>query len=136
MSSFEAPAAAKEQEIELQPTDDQCEIEGIDSLLTSLVSNLVDNAIKYSTDGCKIQVRCYKDGKSLVLAVEDSGAGLDPGEHEKVLGRFYRAADTNTRGAGLGLSIVKSIAQIHSAQIELGESDLGGLAIRIRFELG
>jgi len=136
VSSFEAPAAAKEQEIELLPTDDQCEIEGIDSLLTSLVSNLVDNAIKYSTDGCKIQVRCFKDGKSLVLAVEDSGAGLDPGEHEKVLGRFYRAADTNTRGAGLGLSIVKSIAQIHSAQIELGESDLGGLAIRIRFELG
>ena len=136
VSSFKARAAAKEQEIELQSTDDQCEIEGIDSLLTSLVSNLVDNAIKYSTDGCKIQVRCYKDGKSLVLAVEDSGAGLDPGEHEKVLGRFYRTADTNTRGAGLGLSIVKSIAQIHSAQIELGESDLGGLAIRVRFELG
>jgi len=70
-----------------------------------------------------------------VLAVDDSGAGLDPDEHEKVLGRFYRAADTNTCGVGLGLSIVKSIAQIHSAQIELGEFDLGGLAIRIRFEL-
>jgi len=136
VSSFKARAAAKEQEIELQSTDDQCEIDGIDSLLTSLVSNLVDNAIKYSTDGCKIRVRCYRDGKNLVLAVDDSGAGLDPDEHEKVLGRFYRAADTNTRGAGLGLSIVKSIAQIHSAQIELGESDLGGLVIRIRFELG
>ncbi len=136
VSSFKQPAAAKEQEIELQSADDQCEIDGIDSLLTSLVSNLVDNAIKYSTDGCKIRVRCYKDGKSLVLAVEDSGAGLDPSEHEKVLGRFYRAADTNTRGVGLGLSIVKSIAKIHSAQIELGESDLGGLAIRVRFELG
>ena len=136
VSSFKARAAAKEQEIELQSTDDQCEIDGIDSLLTSLVSNLVDNAIKYSTDGCKIRVGCYRDGKNLVLAVDDSGAGLDPDEHEKVLGRFYRAADTNTRGAGLGLSIVKSIAQIHSAQIELGESDLGGLAIRVRFELG
>ena len=136
VSTFEPRAALKEQEIELQPTDDQCEIDGIDSLLTSLVSNLVDNAIKYSTDGCKIRVRCYKDEKNLVLAVEDSGAGLDSSEHEKVLGRFYRAADTNTRGAGLGLSIVKSIAKIHSAQIELGESDLGGLAIRIRFQLG
>jgi K+-sensing histidine kinase KdpD len=105
-------------------------------LLTSLVTNLVDNAIKYSGAGCKIRVCCYRDEKSLVLAVDDSGAGLDAGEHEKVLGRFYRAADTNTRGAGLGLSIVNSIAQIHSAQVELGESDLGGLAIKIRFDLG
>jgi two-component system sensor histidine kinase QseC len=136
VNSFKPRAAAKEQEIELQETNDQCEIGGVDSLLTSLVSNLVDNAIKYSTDGCRIRVRCFRDGQSLVLAVEDSGAGLDPSEHEKVLGRFYRAADTNTRGAGLGLSIVKSIAHIHSAQVELGESDLGGLALRIRFELG
>jgi len=98
--------------------------------------NLVDNAIKYSGAGCKIRVRCYRDEKSLVLAVDDSGAGLNSDEHEKVLGRFYRAADTNSRGAGLGLSIVKSIAQIHSAQVELGESDLGGLAIKVRFDLG
>ena len=135
VSSFKHKATAREQEIELQPTDDLCELNGIDSLLTSLVSNLVDNAVKYSTAGCKIRVRCYRDEKNLVLEVEDSGAGLDPDEHEKVLGRFYRAADTNTHGAGLGLSIVKSIAQIHSARIEMGESGLGGLAIRVRFEI-
>ena len=135
VNSLKAQAAARQQKIELLPPDDSCELNGIDSLLTSLVTNLVDNAIKYSGEGCKIRVRCYRDEKSLVLAVDDSGAGLDPGEHEKVLGRFYRAADTNSRGAGLGLSIVKSIAQIHSAQVELGESDLGGLAIRIRFDL-
>ncbi len=136
VSSLEAQAAVRQQQIELQPTDDSCELNGIDSLLTSLVTNLVDNAIKYSGAGCKIRVCCYRDEKSLVLAVDDSGAGLDAGEHEKVLGRFYRAAGTNTRGAGLGLSIVNSIAQIHSAQVELGESDLGGLAIKIRFDLG
>ena len=137
VSSLRTRAAARQQKIELQPTDDSCELNGIDSLLTSLVTNLVDNAIKYSGEGCKIRVRCYRDEQSLVLAVDDSGDGLDPGEHEKVLGRFYRAANTNSRGAGLGLSIVKSIAQIHSAQVELGESDLGGLSIRIpiRFRL-
>jgi two-component system sensor histidine kinase QseC len=136
VSSLKSQVAARQQKIELQPTEDSCELNGIDSLLTSLVTNLVDNAIKYSGEGCKIRVRCYRDEKSLVLAVDDSGAGLDPGEHEKVLGRFYRAADTNSRGAGLGLSIVKSIAQIHSAQVELGESDLGGLSIKVRFESG
>lgn len=51
-----------------------------------------------------------------------------------MLGRFYRAGDTNAPGAGLGLSIVKSIAQIYAAQIEIGESDLGGLSVRIRFQ--
>jgi two-component system sensor histidine kinase QseC len=136
VNSLRTQATAKQQEIELQPTGDSCELDGIDSLLSSLVTNLVDNAIKYSGEGCKIRVRCYRDEKSLVLEVDDSGAGLDAGEHEKVLGRFYRAADTNSRGAGLGLSIVKSIAQIHSAQVELGESDLGGLSIKIRFDLG
>jgi signal transduction histidine kinase len=136
VGSFKAQADAGKQEIELQPTGDSCELNGIDSLLTSLVTNLVDNAIKYSGEGRKIRVRCYRDAKSQVLEVDDSGAGLDAGEHEKVLGRFYRAANTNSHGAGLGLSIVKSIAQIHSAQVELGESDLGGLSIKIRFDLG
>ena len=135
VNSLKARADAKQQDVELQPTGDSCELNGIDSLLTSLVANLVDNAIKYSGAGCKIRVRCYRDENKLVLAVDDSGAGLKAGDHEKVLGRFYRAADTNTQGAGLGLSIAKSIAQIHSAQVELGESDLGGLAIRVRFEL-
>ncbi len=136
VSSLKTQAAAKQQEIELEPTDDSCVLNGIDSLLSSLVTNLVDNAIKYSGEGCKIRVRCYRDENKLVLEVDDSGVGLDADEHEKVLGRFYRAADTNSRGAGLGLSIVKSIAQIHSTQVELGESDLGGLAIKIRFDLG
>jgi K+-sensing histidine kinase KdpD len=69
-----------------------------------------------------------EDGKILAAVGIRSAAS-------EVLGRFYRAADTNTGGAGLGLSIVKSIAQIHSARVELGESDLGGLAIRVRFQL-
>jgi len=106
----------------------------VESLLTSLVSNLVDNAIKFSDPGCRVRLRCYRDGQDLVLAVDDSGVGLDPSEHEKVLGRFYRAGDTNAPGAGLGLSIVRSIAQIHGAQIEMAESDLGGLGVRVRFQ--
>ena len=51
------------------------------------------------------------------------------------MGRFYRAGDTNSPGAGLGLSIVETIAQIHAAEVELGESDLGGLRVTLRFKI-
>ena len=134
IDSFKPQSEAKSLAVELQLPEEGCTLMGVDSLLTSLVSNLVDNAIKFSDPGCQVRLRCYRDDKDLVLAVDDSGAGLDSTEHEKVLGRFYRAGDINVSGAGLGLSIVKSIAQIHSAQIELGESDLGGLTVSVRFQ--
>lgn len=134
VASSRSRADAKSIQLEWVLPDTKCMISGVDSLLTSMVSNLVDNAIKFSDPGCRVRLRCYRDGGNLVLAVDDSGAGLDSAEHEKVLGRFYRAGDTNAPGAGLGLSIVKSIAQIHSARIELGESELGGLVVKVRFE--
>jgi signal transduction histidine kinase len=56
-------------------------------------------------------------------------------QREKAPGRFYRAGDTNTSGAGLGLSIVKTIAKSHAASVELSESQLGGLCVTIRFDL-
>ena len=69
----------------------------------------------------------------IAVALAEAGAGLEDGEHEKVLGRFYRGGDTNKAGAGLGLSIVKSIANLHSARVELEESELGGLRVNVRF---
>lgn len=134
IDSFRSRADSKTLKIEVELPDHDCRIMGVESLLFSLVSNLVDNAIKFSDPGCTVRLRCYPEGQDLVLAVDDSGAGLDSSEHEKVLGRFYRVGDTNAPGAGLGLSIVKSIAQIHAAQIEMGESELGGLAVRVRFQ--
>jgi signal transduction histidine kinase len=68
--------------------------------------------------------------------VDDSGPGLDAEQREKASGRFYRAGDTNRSGAGLGLSIVETIAQNHAASVLLSESKLGGLCVTVRFELG
>lgn len=134
VDTFRSQADAKKLRVEIELPDHDCRLKGVESLLASLVSNLVDNAIKFSDPGCTVRLRCYRDGQDFVLAVDDSGAGLDSSEHEKVLGRFYRAGDTNAPGAGLGLSIVRSIALIHAAQIEMGESDLGGLSVRVRFQ--
>jgi signal transduction histidine kinase len=82
-----------------------------------------------------VLLQCRREGGELVLTVDDSGPGLDAEQREKAPGRFYRAGNTNRAGAGLGLSIVKTIAQSHSARVELSESKLGGLCVTVRFDL-
>jgi len=83
----------------------------------------------------RVFLQCRREAGELVLTVDDSGPGLDAEQREKAPGRFYRAGDTNRSGAGLGLSIVKTIAQSHSAGVELSESKLGGLCVTVRFDL-
>jgi signal transduction histidine kinase len=111
------------------------EVHGARALLEGLVSKLIDNAIRYCEPGCQVQLQCRREANVLLLSVDDSGAGLNVEQREKAAGRFYRAGDTNLSGAGLGLSIVKTIAQNHAGILELSESKLGGLCVTIRFDL-
>jgi signal transduction histidine kinase len=134
VESFESRSARRGYDIEMQLQNEGCDIRGDESLLSSLVTNLLDNAAKYGGADVRIRVRCRRQGNGVLLEVEDSGAGLDAEQRAQALERFYRAADTNTAGAGLGLSIVKTIADIHDAGLELAQSELGGLAVRIRFD--
>ena len=134
VDSFASRARDAGVEIELQVGEDNCEIHGDEALLASLVSNLVDNAIKYGGEGSRVRVHCARDAYGWQLTVEDSGAGLDAGQRAKVVERFYRAGSTGSAGAGLGLSIVKTIADLHGAHLELDESALGGLRVAVRFD--
>jgi signal transduction histidine kinase len=68
-----------------------------------------------------------------LLAVEDSGPGIPENERERVFDRFYRREVNERTGSGLGLSIVKNIAEQHGASIELGTSALGGLKVSVLF---
>ncbi len=126
-------AAQKNQSIKVRLLSTECCIEGIEPLLISLVSNLVDNAIKYCGDSCEIKLRLGFDSHDLILSVDDSGEGLNSDMRSKVTERFYRASGSGATGAGLGLSIVKTIADIHSATMELTRSEQGGLCVCIRF---
>ena len=89
--------------------------------LTQLVIILLDNAIKYSPNGTEIAVTAEKKDKYVVITVADHGIGIDPHALEHVFDRFYRAdkARTGNEGYGLGLSIAKQIADIHSGTITL-----------------
>jgi len=103
--------------------------------LRAMVENLIDNAIRYTPSG-SVSVRTYVDGKRAVLEVEDTGPGIPPAERERVFDRFYRGADAAAGGSGLGLSIVRRIAERHGGQVELAGGAGGqGLLARVRLPL-
>jgi len=82
--------------------------------------NLVNNALKYSKDQKFIGVSLYRSNGSVKLEVRDRGIGIAPADHEKIFEKFYRCGDPlvhNTKGSGLGLSLVKHIAQAHGGNV-------------------
>lgn len=111
---------------------------GHDWLLRELLSNLVDNAIKYASPGGRVTIRC---GRCMVrgalrayLEVEDDGPGVSPGEHANVLQRFYRAPGAAGEGTGLGLSIADEIARAHGSTLQLMRgAQERGLLVRLLF---
>ena len=102
--------------------------------LEQVMQNLLDNAVNYSPDGGKITVRATKHDEQIVLSVADEGVGISSEDLPRIFERFYRADKARSRelgSTGLGLSIVKHIAQLHGGDVR-AESELGkGTTIRV-----
>ncbi len=116
-----------EMEVELDVPDDLPEVRIDENAMTLAVLNLVDNALKYAGDGRRIQIRVVPEDKRLVLSVRDWGPGIEAEEQDQIFERFYRAKSVRLkpiRGSGIGLALVKHIAQAHGGDIEV-ESELG-----------
>jgi two-component system, OmpR family, sensor histidine kinase TctE len=88
-------------------------------MLRELLSNLIDNALRYTPGSGSVTVRVRTDGARALLEVEDTGPGIPQGERAQVFERFYRILGNNADGSGLGLAIVREIAQQHGAEIDL-----------------
>lgn len=104
--------------------------------MIALVRNLVDNAIRYTPAGGKVDLSASPYEGGTALRIRDTGPGIPPAERERVFDPFYRALGSEEVGSGLGLSIVRSIADRMGAQIDLGYSDertQTGLRVTLRF---
>lgn len=108
-------------------------VKGDPDWIAILVRNLVHNAIQYTPEGGLVEVTIDHHKDDVILRVADSGPGIPEEECERVFDRFFRRGEVDVPGCGLGLSIVKRIAEIHHATIQLGRSAYKGLQVDVHF---
>jgi two-component system OmpR family sensor kinase/two-component system sensor histidine kinase QseC len=108
-------------------------VQGDGAELTSLVRNLVDNAVIHSPPGARVEVSVAHTPAGTVLTVDDSGPGIAPAERQRVFDRFFRRPGSDEPGSGLGLAIVRRVAERHGARLHLDQAPLGGLRVVVAF---
>ena len=126
--------AATDRRIDLGLDAQPVQVMGHEWLLRELLSNLVDNAVKYTPEGGTITLRCGVRYGQAFLEVEDDGPGVPDAERDRVLERFYRVQGTVGEGNGLGLPIAQEIARVHHTRLEL-RAGTGGRGLRVTLPL-
>jgi len=112
------------------------EVRGDRNLLFQAITNLLDNAIKYTPAGGEVSISLRQEPGRVMLSVADSGPGIPPDMRDQVLQHFFRLDESRSApGAGLGLSLVQAIVQRHGAHLELGDNG-PGLLVRLIFDTG
>ncbi|MBI3464435.1 MAG: HAMP domain-containing protein [Planctomycetes bacterium] len=130
-------ATAKAQSV-LVPSADEVTVYGDAARLRHILYNLLDNAIKYTPREGQIEVALRREGTSAVITVRDNGPGIAAEHLPHVFDRFYRGDKGNSGkqpGAGLGLSIVKSIAEVHGGRVEVDSAVSQGSAFHVYLPL-
>jgi two-component system sensor histidine kinase TctE len=136
VAGFYDRAMEKGIELAFEFQEPRAVIHGHGALLRELMSNLVDNALRYTSPGGRVAVRLLARPR-VVLEVEDTGIGIDPEEQALVFERFYRVLGTGEEGSGLGLAIVRSISEAHGACVSLEPNPAGvGTRVKVAFPSG
>jgi two-component system, OmpR family, sensor kinase len=99
--------------------------------LRVMLSNLVDNALRYTPAGGRVDVEIGATSGEAILSVTDSGPGIPAAERERVFDRFHRLAGADTPGSGLGLAIVRRVVLLHGGTVTLADAPGGGLSVRV-----
>ena len=103
--------------------------------LRVLLNNLIDNALRYTPRGGRVDVELAEQKGGALLSVRDTGPGIPAAERDRVFERFQRLAGADIPGSGLGLAIVRQVASVHGGQVSLTEAPGGGLRVEVRLPL-
>ena len=132
----ELAAVEKSLTLEYIEADEPLEIVSDEETLGQAITNLLDNAIKYTPQGGHVTARLYAKGKEAVIEVEDTGIGIEAQDKERIFERFYRVDKARSRelgGTGLGLAIVRHIVMAHQGRIEVESLPGSGSTFRLIF---
>ena len=126
-----APIAIKEsRSLELEGHSGPINVHGDTGALEHVIRNLIENAIKYSARGSSMVIRLEQDPAS--ICISDQGSGIATEDRVHLFEKFVRSYRQST-GAGLGLNIVKTIVDLHDAEITGGHSSSGGAEFKVTF---
>lgn len=137
MDALENMAGSKK--VSLHLSGDKAEVRGDKTLLGEMISNLLDNAIKYNREGGRVDLALKDSKASVTLSVSDTGIGIEASQQDKIFERFYRTDNSRSKetgGTGLGLSIVKHAAEYHHAMLQINSQPGIGTAITVTFPKG
>ena len=127
---------AEKRGISLTLSGEKITVTGVRQLLSEMIGNLCDNAVKYNVENGSVTVTLARTAAGTVLTVADTGIGIPYAHQSRVFERFYRVDKSHSKevgGTGLGLSIVKHAAQYHGARLELASEAGRGTTIRVIF---
>lgn len=117
------------------PVGESVTLNGDPKRLEQLINNLLENSIRYTSAGGRVEVELTQDAKTATLQVRDSAPSVAPQDRDKIFERLHRleaSRSRNTGGAGLGLAICKNIVAAHQGEINAEDSPLGGLTLRVQ----
>lgn len=138
MANFRLQLEGKGGSSELQLNARTDLIEADEVHFTNLITNLIDNAIKYSRDNLVIKISTHSTARSLAIRIEDNGIGMTKETQRRIFEKFYRAHTGNlhnVKGFGLGLSYVKTIVEAHEGRIKVDSTVGKGTAFTMEFPL-
>jgi signal transduction histidine kinase len=120
--------------LEISVAEDAVEFIADEARVRQILYNLMSNAIGFSMPGGRVQLLCKRDGDRIAFTVVDEGIGIPKDQQRSVLERFVsRSQGSKHRGAGLGLSIVKSLVELHGGDILLHSEPGQGTSVTVRF---
>jgi signal transduction histidine kinase len=117
-------------------TKDMIEISGSRERLAEACLNVIENGVRYNSEGGSVEIETSREGNTAIIQVKDTGPGIEEKDLDRIFERFYRAdTSRSSEGTGLGLSIAKAIVEAHGGEISAASTPGKGSCFLIRLPL-